>query len=129
MRNYLLMIVAAFFVLLPIDSVAQKQRESIALKHGAHRIGKRTDAEMQRWREHGLGQFIHWGVYSIPGGEWNGKKTQYAAEWFRSSGLITRDEYDNLYKQFNPTKFNAKQWAKQAKDMGAKYLIDRKSVV
>lgn len=123
MRNYLLMIVAAFFVLLPIDSVAQKQRESIALKHGAHRIGKRTDAEMQRWREHGLGQFIHWGVYSIPGGEWNGKKTQYAAEWFRSSGLITRDEYDNLYKQFNPTKFNAKQWAKQAKDMGAKYLI------
>ncbi len=122
MRNYLLLL-TAILMLLPNVSSAQKQRESVALKHGAHRIGKRTDAEMQRWREHGLGQFIHWGVYAIPGGEWNGKKTQYAAEWFRTSGLITKDEYDNLYKQFNPDKFDAKQWAKQAKQMGAKYLI------
>lgn len=122
MKNYLLLF-TAILLLIPGASFAQKQRESVALKHGAHRIGKRTDAEMQRWREHGLGQFIHWGVYAIPGGEWNGKKTQYAAEWFRSSGLITKDEYDNLYKQFNPTKFDAKQWAKQAKQMGAKYLI------
>lgn len=122
MRNYLLLI-TALLMFFPIGSSAQKQRESVALKHGAHRIGKRTDAEMQRWREHGLGQFIHWGVYAIPGGEWNGKKTQYAAEWFRTSGLITKEEYDNLYKEFNPTKFDAKQWARQAKQMGAKYLI------
>lgn len=47
---------------------AQTRRTSISLQHGAHRIGKRTDADMQRWREHGLGQFIHWGVYAIPGG-------------------------------------------------------------
>lgn len=93
------------------------------MKHGAHRIGKRTDAHMQRWREYGLGQFIHWGVYAIPGGQWEGKTTHYAAEWFRSSGLITKNEYDNLYKQFNPVKFDAKQWAKQAKQMGAKYMI------
>lgn len=102
---------------------AQKQRVSVPLKHGAHRIGVRTDSEMQRWREHGLGQFIHWGVYAIPGGQWNGKTSTYAAEWFRSSGLITKEEYDNLYKQFNPVNFDAKAWAKQAKQMGAKYMI------
>lgn len=102
---------------------AQKQRASVPLKHGAHRVGMRTDSEMQRWREHGLGQFIHWGVYAIPGGQWNGKTSTYAAEWFRSSGLITREEYDNLYKQFNPVNFDAKAWAKQAKQMGAKYMI------
>lgn len=100
-----------------------EKKERIPLKHGAHRIGKRTDAYMQRWREYGLGQFIHWGVYAIPGGEWNGKKTHYAAEWFRSSGLISKEEYDNLYKEFNPTAFDAKQWAKQAKHMGARYMI------
>ena len=99
------------------------QTERIQLKHGAHRIGNRTDADMQRWREHGIGQFIHWGVYSIPGGEWNGKKTTYAAEWFRTSKLIPIEVYDNLYKQFNPTNFDAKRWAKQAKEMGAKYMI------
>lgn len=107
----------------PYGAFAQKARESVALKHGAHRVGKRMDAEMNRWREHGLGQFIHWGVYAIPGGQWNGKTTTYAAEWFRSSGLITHAEYDNLYKEFNPKNFDAKQWAKQAKQMGAKYMI------
>lgn len=78
---------------------------------------------MQRWREHGLGQFIHWGVYAIPGGQWNGKTSTYAAEWFRSSGLMTVEEYDNLYKQFNPVNFDAKAWAKQAKQMGTRYVI------
>ena len=100
-----------------------EKKERIPLKHGAHHIGKRTDAAMQRWREYGLGQFIHWGVYAIPGGQWNGKTSRGAAEWFRSSGLITNEEYDNLYKQFNPTDFDAARWAKQAKQMGAKYVI------
>jgi alpha-L-fucosidase len=98
-------------------------KERIVLKHGAHRQGKRTDAAMQHWREYGLGQFIHWGVYAIPGGQWNGKTTTSAAEWFRSSGLISPAEYDTLYKQFNPVAFDARQWAKQARQMGARYLI------
>ena len=115
------------FILLGIVSAAcysqTENKERIPLKHGAHRIGKRTDAYMQHWREYGLGQFIHWGVYAIPGGQWNGKTSGGAAEWFRSSGLISHQEYDNLYKQFNPTAFDAKAWAKQAKHMGAKYMI------
>jgi alpha-L-fucosidase len=98
-------------------------KETIALQHGSHHPGKRTDAAMQRWREYGLGQFIHWGVYAIPGGQWNGKTTTYAAEWFRTSGLISREEYDNLYKQFNPVHFDAVKWAKQARQMGARYMI------
>lgn len=118
-----LFLIFLFSLLLPGSLCAQKQRASVPLNHGAHRIGVRTDSEMQRWREHGLGQFIHWGVYSIPGGQWNGKTSTYAAEWFRSSGLITREEYDNLYKQFNPVNFDAKAWAKQAKHMGARYMI------
>jgi alpha-L-fucosidase len=93
------------------------------LKHGSHRTGKRTDADMQRWREYGLGQFIHWGVYAIPGGHWQGKAFNDAAEWIRSWDEMPNEAYDQLYKQFNPTKFNAKQWAKTAKEMGARYMI------
>ena len=33
------------------------------------------------------------------------------------------DEYDNLYKRFNPVKFNADQWATVAKDAGMKYVV------
>ncbi|HMR20300.1 MAG TPA: alpha-L-fucosidase, partial [Sphingobacterium sp.] len=77
------------------------------------------------------GQFIHWGVYAIPGNEWEGVSARggaAASEWIRSWGGPTAPEdwkniYDNLYKQFNPTEFDAKMWAKQAKDMGAKYMI------
>lgn len=87
------------------DIHAQGKRSSIPLKHGAHRIGKLTDPEMQRWREHGLGQFIHWGLYSIPGGFWKGQYFDYAAEQIRSWELVPNEEYDNLCKEFNPTAF------------------------
>lgn len=105
------------------DLPAQSKRSSLNLEHGTHRLGKRTDAEMQRWREHGLGQFIHWGIYAIPGGHWNGKYYGGAAEWIRSWKEMPKEEYDNLYKQFNPTDFDAQHWAKMAKNMGAKYMI------
>jgi alpha-L-fucosidase len=93
------------------------------LKHGAHRTGKRTDADMQRWREYGLGQFIHWGIYAIPGGHWQGKTYTGAAEWIRSWNGMPNEAYDQLYKDFNPTGFNAQQWAKTAAGMGVKYMI------
>ena len=100
-----------------------KGRVTIPLKHGSDHPGKRTDADMERWRGYGLGQFIHWGVYAIPGGEWNGKTYNGAAEWIRAWREFPREEYDNLYKQFNPTGFDAKAWARMAKKMGAGYLI------
>jgi alpha-L-fucosidase len=100
-----------------------EHKERILLKHGAHHIGKRTDAAMQHWREYGLGQFIHWGVYAIPGGTWDGQTYTGAAEWIRSWKEMPNDVYDNLYKQFDPTHFDAKKWAKQAKEMGAGYMI------
>ena len=31
------------------------------------------DARMAWWREARFGMFIHWGLYSIPAGAWNGK--------------------------------------------------------
>lgn len=47
--------------------------QEIPLNYGADRLGKRYDADMQKFRDNRLGAFIHWGLYAIPGGEWNGK--------------------------------------------------------
>ncbi len=33
---------------------------------------KEHDARMAWFREARFGLFIHWGVYSVPAGEWNG---------------------------------------------------------
>lgn len=100
-----------------------KGRVTIPLKHGSDHPGKRMDKAMIKWRNYGLGQFIHWGLYSIPGGEWNGKTYSGAAEWIRAWEDFPVTEYDNLYKQFNPINFDAKKWARLAKDMGAGYVI------
>lgn len=92
------------------------------LKYGAHSEGKREDAAMQKWRSNRFGQFIHWGLYAIPGGVWNGKVYNYAAEFLKSSAKISSETWDSLMYQFNPKEFNAKAWAKMAKNMGVKYM-------
>ncbi|MGA3015158.1 MAG: alpha-L-fucosidase [Bacteroidales bacterium] len=76
---------------------------------------------MQWWREARFGMFIHWGLYAVPAGEWEGK-TDYG-EWIRNSAEIPIDTYDQFRGQFNPVKFNADEWVKMAKDAGVKYIV------
>lgn len=112
---------SALLLLTSVSALAQGT-EKKALKYGAQYYGKRTDAAMNRFREHRFGQFIHWGLYAIPGGIWNGKAYNYAAEFLKSSAKIPSATWDSLMYQFDPKNFNAKAWAKMAKQMGAKYM-------
>jgi alpha-L-fucosidase len=103
-------------------------KKVIELKHGSHRTGKRTDTAMQKWRDYGLGQFIHFGLYSMLNGEYNGKYVKDvkgvggASEWIRGSGIVPVAVYDSLYKQFDPKDFDADKWAAMAKQMGVRYV-------
>jgi len=36
---------------------------------------------------------------------------------------VPAEEYDALYRQFNPTNFNANDWVSVAKAAGAKYVV------
>ena len=101
---------------------AQKKQQDIPLQFGASYFGKRQDEAMQKFRENRFGEFIHWGLYSIPGGEWNGKVYGGAAEWLKAWANVPREDWLLLMKQWNPNKFDAKAWAKMAKQMGAKYV-------
>lgn len=96
--------------------------QEISLRYGADRLGKRQDAAMRKFRDNRLGLFIHWGLYAIPGGEWNGKTYKGAAEWLKSWAGIPSEEWMELMKQWNPTQFNAREWAAIAKKMGVKYV-------
>lgn len=75
------------------------------------------------WRSAKFGMFIHWGVYSLPGGEWKGKKVSGYAEHLMRKEKITRKEYLGLAHQFNPVQFNAEQWVLNAKKAGMNYFI------
>ena len=106
---------------LPIVIDAQN-KDSIALLYGAHRVGRRMDADMQHWRDYGLGQFIHFGLYAMLGGDYNGQHYTGASEWIRSWEKLPNIVYDSLYKSFNPIHFDPDRWAAMAQQMGAKYV-------
>lgn len=78
---------------------------------------------MKWWGEARFGLFIHWGPVSLKGTEigWSrgGERRGYG-----SSGTeIPVEVYDNLYTQFNPTNFNAREWVEVARQAGMKYMV------
>ncbi len=73
------------------------------------------------FRQGKFGLFVHWGVYAVPAGEWKGGRNH--AEWIMLTGKIPSAEYEKFAPQFNPVKFDAKEWVRLAKDAGMKYLV------
>lgn len=82
------------------------------------------DARMQWWRDAKFGLFIHWGPVAIKGVEigW-GRNAPRTYDINGHTGRGADPKYDNLYKQFNPVRFNAAEWVKIAQDAGMKYLV------
>jgi alpha-L-fucosidase len=86
--------------------------------------GPSHDERMKWWREARFGMFIHWGVYAVPAGMWNGQRvTNSGAEWIMNRGRIPVADYQKFAAQFNPTNFNARHWVQFAKDAGMKYIV------
>jgi len=81
------------------------------------------DARMKWWREARFGMFIHWGLYSIPAGTWNGKQIPGIGEWIMNNASIPVAEYKALAPQFNPTAFSAHDIVALAKSAGMKYIV------
>jgi FAD/FMN-containing dehydrogenase len=79
-----------------------------------HESQKDKDKRMEWWRDAGFGMFIHWGIYSVPAGIYQGKAAY--AEWIMNQAHIPKEEYEKYAEDFNPVKFNAKYWVKLAKD-------------
>jgi alpha-L-fucosidase len=75
------------------------------------------------FREAKYGLFIHWGLYAIPAGQWNGKRSLGLGEWVMLRSAVPVKEYEKLAARFNPVKFNADEWVKLAKDAGMKYIV------
>ena len=66
----------------------------------------------EQFRDDKFGVFIHWGVYSMLA----------RGEWVMNVEKIPYSEYSKLPGGFYPSKFDARQWVKQIKASGAKYI-------
>ena len=84
---------------------------------------QQTDNRMKWWRDAKFGMFIHWGLYSIPAGERNGKNVSGIGSYIQKNGKIPEAEYAKFQERFNPTQYDPKRWASLAKRAGAKYIV------
>lgn len=75
------------------------------------------------WREAKYGMFIHWGVYSVLGGEWQGHRTPFVAEWIMARENISREDYLGVAKAFDPQAFDAEAIVALAKRSGMNYMV------
>ena len=89
----------------------------------ANETAEQRDARMQWWREARFGLFIHWGVYAVPAGTYQGKHISSIGEWIMYNAKIPVAEYRAFAKQFNPVKYNPDEWVRAAKDAGMKYIV------
>ena len=81
------------------------------------------DARMEWWRQARFGMFIHWGLYSVPAGTWDGKQIPSLGEWIMNNASIPVADYKALAAQFNPTGFSARDIVALAKSAGMKYIV------
>ncbi|MDB6159095.1 MAG: Alpha-L-fucosidase [Gammaproteobacteria bacterium] len=81
-------------------------------------------AALARWRDASFGLFLHFGVYSTFGGEYEGRRSGAYAEWLMHDVRIPVAEYrKKVAGVFNPTEFNADEWARIAKETGMRYVV------
>ena len=95
-----------------------------AIRHDrGQRPDARGDPRLDWWRDAKFGLFIHWGLYAIPAGVWQGQEVPGIGEWIMHSARIPVHEYEPLALQFNPVHFDAATWVSLAKAAGQKYLV------
>ncbi len=105
-----LIILIGSLLMLPVASCKSgEEKASSAKENGVNPGGK-----MEWWREAKFGMFIHWGLYAVPANDY---------EWHMRYQKKSIAEYSQYAKQFNPTQFDADEWAKIANEAGMKYMV------
>jgi alpha-L-fucosidase len=78
---------------------------------------------MAWWRQARFGLFIHWGLYAVPAGIWEGRPVPGVGEWIMNRAKIPVARYRELAKHFDPVNFDADRWVAMARGAGAKYIV------
>lgn len=81
------------------------------------------DSRMKWWREAKFGMFIHWGVYSVPAGYYQGMPVGGLGEWIMNDAAIPVADYRSFASGFTAAKYDPESWVRLAKEAGMKYII------
>jgi len=108
---------SAFLLIIASFSCATLQKTTVdkSIEKTWKQMNASKEATKTLFNNSKYGMFIHWGLYSIPSGVWEGKKMEpNVAEWVQYVAEIPRVECAKLAPQFNPTQFDADTIAKLA---------------
>jgi alpha-L-fucosidase len=85
---------------------------------------EQADTRLAWWRDARFGMFVHWGPVSLKGTEigWSRRGPRRGSPR-GGTGHVPMEEYDNLYKTFNPVEFDADEWCRIARNAGMKYVV------
>ena len=96
-------------LLLTLNLLSAQKTPTLEYTKNYETIMQRT----QWWSNARFGMFIHFGAYAVPG----------RGEWVKSNEKLTTEQYQKYVDVFNPTEFDAREWAKSAKAAGMKYAV------
>ncbi len=82
-----------------------------------------TAASLEWFRQARFGLFIHWGLYAVPAGVWQGRQVPYIGEWIQHGECIPAATYAALARGFSGDDFDAMAWAACARRAGMRYLV------
>jgi alpha-L-fucosidase len=117
--------ISVFFIILFVlvgTSVIWAQKNSAAAP-SVKATDDLKEKRLQWFRDARFGMMIHWGLYSVPAGEWKGNRIEGLGEWIMNRAKIPVREYELLAPKFDPEKFNAEEFVRIAKDAGMKYIV------
>jgi len=79
---------------------------------------RQWERRMAWFNEAKFGMFIHWGPCSLASVEISWPIMQPEPKWH-----ITQEEYVNLYRRFNPVKYDPDAWVELARAAGQRYVV------
>lgn len=81
-------------------------------------------ATVHAWQARKFGLFIHFGLYSMLGGVWDGRKvTKGYSEQIESFAPVPIKQYEALAHRFDPVKFDPDAIVALAKAAGMKFIV------
>ncbi len=83
-----------------------------------------NSATINAWQDRKFGMFIHFGLYSLAGGMWNGQRVDKGySEQILANAPIPPKEYEALANRFDPVNFDADAIVALAKAAGMKFIV------
>ena len=76
-------------------------------------VTRKTPGDTAWFTRDRFGMFIHFGLYAMPARH----------EWVKTREEIPEEKYDKYFKYFNPDLFDARAWAREAREAGMKYAV------